>query len=319
MSLIQNLKSYLHETLGIKIETHPCRIKLPFYLRDLYDYYEMQAIDRTYILMVPKENQEVTPANARKHQQYVKEKASKSCIYVNHSLSSHNRKRLIQQQVSFVIPGNQMYLPEIGVDLRERFQEQSQIIESLSWASQFVIIYLLVKGKVGEFSPSQLADLLAYNKMTMTRVFNEFQNLDIFNIVKKGKGRSFQYSGDVQELWEKTRPFLRSPVKRKILLAEKQNSFEIVSGLSALSHYTMLNPPETPVFAIGNKEPIKDLEETIVHYPEEASVELEIWHYDPLMFAENGVVDAFSLYLSLQNEIDERIELGLDQMMEKIL
>ena len=51
---------------------------------------------------------------------------------------------------------------------------------------------------------------------------------------------------------------------------------------------------------------------------EGAAFELEIWHYDPDLFAKKGCVDPYSLYLSLKETEDERVEAALEELMEKI-
>jgi len=51
---------------------------------------------------------------------------------------------------------------------------------------------------------------------------------------------------------------------------------------------------------------------------EGALIELEIWQYNPNLFAKDGIVDPFSLYLSLEKVKDERVEAALAHMMEKI-
>ena len=49
-----------------------------------------------------------------------------------------------------------------------------------------------------------------------------------------------------------------------------------------------------------------------------ATLELEIWYYDPGFFAKNDFVDPFSLYLSLKTIKDERVESALEKTMEEI-
>ena len=39
-------------------------------------------------------------------------------LYATEALASFERERLIEQKVPFVVPGNQLYLPHLGVDLR---------------------------------------------------------------------------------------------------------------------------------------------------------------------------------------------------------
>jgi len=43
-------------------------------------------------------------------------------IYVRAQVTAYNRKRLIEQKVPFIVPGNQMYLPMLAIDLREHFR-----------------------------------------------------------------------------------------------------------------------------------------------------------------------------------------------------
>ena len=45
-------------------------------------------------------------------------------VYVTGALASYERKRLIEQKVPFMVPGNQLYLPDLGIDLREYFRQR---------------------------------------------------------------------------------------------------------------------------------------------------------------------------------------------------
>lgn len=53
--------------------------------------------------------------------------------------------------------------------------------------------------------------------------------------------------------------------------------------------------------------------------PEPQSIELEIWNYSPLLFQEDNVIDRFSLYLSLRDNVDERVQSALEKMMEEVV
>ena len=44
---------------------------------------------------------------------------------------------------------------------------------------------------------------------------------------------------------------------------------------------------------------------------------LEVWNYDPVLFAWDGQVDDISLLLSLESDPDERIQMGPDEIREK--
>jgi hypothetical protein len=55
--------------------------------------------------------------------------------------------------------------------------------------------------------------------------------------------------------------------------------------------------------------------EEITH-PEPGCAQLELWRYSPERLAKQGCVDRFSLWLSMQDVGDERIEMALEEMME---
>jgi hypothetical protein len=92
----------------------------------------------------------------------------------------------------------------------------------------------------------------------------------------------------------------------------------LTAGLDALAELSMINPPNYPVMAVSrnqfnnqeieiikNKDLIKDTQ----------LVELQIWDYDPKQFSDTNHVDLLSLYASLKEENDERIEQALEEVL----
>lgn len=316
--LLQSIKKYLRETLKVDIKT--CRWKnqtrLPFFLTDTYDFYETALFNQPCLLMIGHENAEITPGTIRKHQKQIQKNWKGFIIYVQSVLSSYNRKRLIEQHLSFIIPGNQMYLPDYGIDLREHFRKiHLKKDKGFSPGTQTVVIYALLRKTKEKLTPSMLAKKLGYTLMTMTRALNELKTTEIGEFRKEGRERFWIFE-DKQSLWTQAKPFLRSPIKKRIWI--KNHQFKISAGLSALSHFSRLSLPSLPIFAIGPSqwELLKQTAETLSS--EEASAELEIWNYNPELFAKNGFVDPISLYCSLEANKDERIDLCLEEMMEKI-
>lgn len=318
--LIKSLKSYLNEALSISVNVHPWKNpdNIPFFLIDSYEFYKFSILEQSCLLMVPKEDIEITPGLVGKHYNQVQKNCNDWIIYAQSSLSSYNRKRLIEHGIPFIIPGNQMYLPQLGIDLREHFRKlQSKEHKPFSPAAQAVIIYALVRQTNEKLTSSLLAEKLGYTLMTINRIFVELKAVQVGEFFQEGRERWWTFSNK-QALWKKTAPLLRSPVKKRIWL--KNNQPKIIAGLTALSHFSSLAPPLLPVFATSTyqwetwkKLGLKELPST-----DGADVELEIWYYNPTFFATNGFVDPFSLYLSLKSSQDERIESALKELMEKI-
>lgn len=314
------LQAYFYSTLSMRLNIRPWKRwgELPIFLGDFYNFYETSLLEHPSLLMVAKEEAEVTPAMVRKHWEQVQKKWGGLCIYCQSTVSAYNRKRLIEHRVPFVVPGNQMYLPDLGIDLREHFRKlRDRSIKTFSPATQVVVIHALLNKKEG-FTPSEMARELGYTLMTMTRAFDELQATTIGEENRKGKERWWHFSGSKRDLWEQTKPFMKSPLKTRTWLNSK-NAFSI-AGLSALSQLSMLNPPLLSVVAVSPDQ-WKSLKQSgIEELPSSdgALIELEVWNYDPNLFAKDAVVDPFSLYLSLQGNRDERVEAALEEMMEKV-
>lgn len=323
-SWIDKSKAYLGEVLGIEIVFLPWKeqTKLPFFLIDAYYFFQISLLNNVCLLMIAKNETELTPNTIQKHWEQVTKLGKTPCIYVSNAISSYNRKRLIQHHIPFIIPANQMYIPDLGVDLREHFKKQRVHKTFFSPATQTVILFALLRDKNERLIPSVLANTLGYSPMTMTRGFNELETAGVGRMISKGKEREWIFEGAKKELWEQTKEMLRSPVKRRewMKLWPKIEAQTALAGISALAETTRINAPQIPVFAIGLKTYLQTNHPKGLQFApaDEAKFELEIWHYDPQLFSAYGRVDPFSLYLSLRDTNDERIEAALETLMETI-
>lgn len=93
------------------------------------------------------------------------------------------------------------------------------------------------------------------------------------------------------------------------------------AGLSALAYYSTLAEPANPVFALEGKkwnEIKSDKNVKVLDIAEPYACGLKIWSYPSKLFAKSGVVDRFSLFLSLQANDDERVQSALEEMMEQV-
>jgi DNA-binding MarR family transcriptional regulator len=226
---------------------------------------------------------------------------------------------LPREHVPFIIPNKQIYIPDLGLDLREYFKQQRITKKFFSPAAQVVILFALLKGKRERLIPSELATELGYSLMTMTRAFNELEAAGIHKIITKGKERWWIVE-EARDLWEQTKDMLRSPIRRieSMKLFPKGKTPNLLSGLSALAETTMINPPGIPIFAMGVEQYTQIGKGLQLSPADEAELVLEIWNYNPNLLSAHGRVDPFSLYLSLRDTTDERIEAALEELMEKV-
>ncbi|MCF8130728.1 MAG: hypothetical protein K9N10_19620 [Deltaproteobacteria bacterium] len=318
------LRRYLKETLGIEVQPKEWRggKTLPFYLRNLYAFFELHILNTSCLAMVVKDGLEQPPATVKTHISQVRLKWAHELIYVRASVTAYNRKRLIEQKVPFIVPGNQMYLPFLGIDLREHFKRIRDTGSAISPATQTVVLYALLHPEESRFTLKHLAQCLNYSAMSMTRALDELEDAKLGKITMEGRNRILCFDRDRETLWNSSLEKLSSPVKRRFWVIDSSDALPgVKAGLSALACYSRLAEPANPVIALTGKSwkdsgIENDLEILAVAEPE--AYEVEIWSYAPRLFAENGVVDRFSLYLSLRYNEDERVALAMEKMMEQI-
>jgi hypothetical protein len=321
---LRQLEQYLDRTLGVKVALSPWRdsTRLASFLRELYGFWETRLLGAPCLLMVDAGEQEQAAAVIRKHITQVQAKWPAEVIYVPARLTPYNRKRLVEQKVPFVVPGNQMYLPMVGVDFRERFRRLLAVPTSFSPATQVMVIHWLLRGTEEELTPVHVSQMLDYSTMTMTRAFNELEAAGLAEITRRGKERRLRFVATKRDVWAKVQPFLRSPVTKRLCIRQPYPAPEgIQAGMAALAHYSMLAPPAYPVIALYGQD-WKSLplwhNKTPIPSQDPEALEIEVWSYAPSIFADHGVVDRLSLYLSLKDNEDERVQSALEEMIGRL-
>jgi len=319
-----SFKRYLKETLDI--DTRPKQWQgagnLPIFLRNTYVFFGVRILGVSCLVMATRGKTEQTPATIQKHILQVRKKWQDEVIYLQQKVTAYNRKRLIQYKIPFVVPLNQMYLPFLGIDLREHFRNIREPEASFSPSTQVVVLYYLSQHGQLRLTPKTLANELGYSIMTMTRALDELDGVGLGTIAMEGRERVLRFNQDKRLVWETALERLRNPVKKRIWVKTFSNkSFGVKAGLSALASYSNLAEPVNPVLALERKywKKVKTNDDVMVlDIAEPDASELEIWSYSPNLFANKGVVDRFSLFLSTKEDNDERVQSALERMMEQV-
>lgn len=316
---------------------------LPFYLQSPYTYYRTELFGQVCLLMLAQTPEGETPAVVRKHRQAVSKHFDGEVLYVIEAVSSYNRKRLIEQRVPFLVPGNQLYLPAMGVDLREYFKPGKQTEPAhLGAPAQAIVLREILLRDCSGLPAKDLAKRLGYSPMTITRAINELTELQLATPEKVGKEKHLRFSATGRDLWEAVLPALQSPVsKRAWLVWRNKQNWEIgfdglVAGESALAHYSSLADTGTKQWAIGQEAWSKLAKHADVKIlasqsagtainergqfsKERAVMEVEVWAYYPQsIMPDKAWVDPLSLWLSLAANNDERIEIARETLLEQV-
>ena len=321
----EGLSRYLRDILGPmpRISGWKGQIKTPYYLKDAFEFRELTLLGRKLLLAIERRKKGIPPASIRDQIAALERIAEMPVVYVTTALASYERKRLVQQKVPFIVPGNQLYLPELAVDLREYFRRRSAPpTTGFSPSTQAMLITALLRATWNPiWKPSQAATTLGYTTMTVSRVVQELTDADIGEIRREARARSLYFVGGPAEVWKKAKPFLRSPIKRvvqSIPAGILRPSETRVAGLSALAEQTNLAEPQWPVRAVTSRQWLSATRAGLVPLPEPVSgtVEWQVWTYDPGLGTPRKIVDPLSLTLSLESDSDERVQLALEELKE---
>ena len=322
------VKEYLTEILPIReVEIRPYAglESLPYFLRDAYDVRELSLSGTRLVLAIQREGEKISLANARTQLKKIEAISGLPVIYVTSTMASYERKRLIEHHVPFLVPGNQLYLPDLGLDLREYFRKPHLVNEeALSPSAQAIVIAALVQyswrdgcGAIESAAP------LGYTAMTWSRATREITGTGVAEVQVVGRSRQLKFVQGPRETWERIRPRLRSPVKRTVWAlppAPEQTPLARQAGLSALAAQSMLAAPRITSYALdlaGWKAALHGGWKELPG-PDTGASEVQIWAYNPDILESSPYVDPLSLWLSLQTTSDERVQSALDELMETL-
>ena len=315
--------AYLHETLGIAPKVRPWAGagKLPYFLQEAFEVRELKLLDRQVLLAIDKRADRAGLANVRGQLDKLRQLAGMPVVYVTRTLASYERKRLIEQKVPFLVPGNQLYLPDLGIDLREYFRKPPAAPDNaLSPATQAMLITVLLrKPWRAEWQPAEVVGELGYTAMTLSRAVKELTAAGLATLRIEGRARWLRTERTAAETWERAKPMLRSPVKRRVWVLPPPKSRQRplrLAGLSALARFSMLTEPQWPTYAVAQAEWKAATQAGFETLPEPlpGACEWELWHYSPALVRDGDTVDPLSLTLSLQGNQDERVQLALDEL-----
>lgn len=322
-ALKSKLQDYLKVLSGEPAQfTSESSSKLPLFLRDRYSLVRSKVFGRSAILAFA-ESTDASPGELETDAAKLRTTLGDTVILVIDSLSSHDRNRLVHRGVPFIVPASQTFIPMVFLDLRERQPlPQATKAKKLTPAAQCLLLYHLQKSALDEISMNYLASKIGYSAIMMSKVRTELQNAKLAESRRVGKTVVIRFKEKGLQLWQAAQPYLKDPVRKKYWVRWKQPGYPALrSGISALSDESMLSDDQIPTYALWHKSFQQNLEKGLFHgcrTPDEANTCVEAWTYNPLVTGGDQKVDKLSLYLSLMNNPDERVQQQLEYLTNKI-
>lgn len=313
--MIEQVTEYLQRLLKTTFTAIPYEKEktLSYLLRSLYHFFYCSGNGTNFIVMVDKKSGELTPAAIVKHGELLRNASGYTAVFVTDKMVAYNRERLLKKDMPFIVPERQMYLPFLGVVLSESGAKLPKEFSVLGILAQQIILAYLNRNFTESLSLSQAGQMFHYSRISIIRAFDELEYFQLAARNPKTKHLTFHSSGI--KLWKKALPLLHNPCRRIIGLNKIPDGLHVLpAGTSELATRTMLSEGAQMEVAaqVGcvNKLP------HVARCPQsDAPILLQLWTYPPNVVG-GDAIDPFSLYLTLKNNPDERVQIALDEMMK---
>ncbi|MGL2963829.1 MarR family transcriptional regulator [Flavobacterium sp. RSB2_4_14] len=329
---MEKLKEYIHQILGKDIEIKELSTdytnKLPFIFKNNFNFYVTHLHNHELILVQVNKEDAFNAAQLRQQVIAIQKVLSKKIIIVTEDITAINRKRLIDQRISFIVPGKQMFLAELLIDIQDFNKDKEFKKEFLLLPSaQLILLYQILhkEDDLSKYTFKQLAEKFQYTQMGITKAIENLKRLAIVEVFGS-KEKNIVFENDRQKLWKNIERHLISPVLKTVYVDEKPTIKMYCSNATALEEYSDMNPSKLEYFAI-EKNKFYELEKANQLgnlNNESGNYALEVWKYNPELITKDitkkNNVDPLSLYISLKEGfIDERTDMALDQIIEKYI
>jgi uncharacterized membrane protein len=308
---------YLKQVLGIRVVYRDDALNsLPNFIHDYYIVKRVTLDGKTAIFVYPKEELEAVSA-VKKHLDRIARNEECPTVLVLDYLTYRQKEYLLREHIPFIVDGKQIYLPFMALYLQERGDGEKIDKADLLPSAQLLLLYYIYHG-CGELLTSVAAQKLGFTATSISRASRQLEEKGLIQTEKRGVQKVIYSDKSPREMFNIARESMSNPVKRTIYIpkTEIKETF-LLSGYSALSVYSMINPPLAECFAVDTvAEWDKSASNRLQSTDDQCAVEL--WRYDPKKLSTGNCVDKLSLVLALSDDRDERIEEAVEEILTNL-
>jgi len=321
---MKNVITYLDKTLGIEVNATKInkgvQDKLPLYINSIYNIWTAIIFGKKVLFLAKKTIEHLTPLQYQKHKELLEKKTGMLIVFILSDMKAYDRNRITQKRINFIIEDKQVFIPQLLIDLKDYLPKIKPKPIVLQPAAQLMILYHIQIKPLDGFTYKELAELLDYSYITISRAVDNLVKLELCK-TEGTKEKTLVFITDRKELWKKALPYLKTPIKSTIFINEElPKDLLCISNINALAFYTDLNNETNIRYAINNNDFVKFMKDGLINETSkyDGEYKIELWRYNPNILTTNDFVDPLSLYLYFRNETDESIEMALEQIIEQL-
>ncbi|MEA3357406.1 MAG: hypothetical protein U9Q67_03135, partial [Patescibacteria group bacterium] len=239
MHIKNKIQEYLNNVVGLDIQLDLLGKNdlqdLPLYIRDSYMIYRTMLFDKFLLLLEPKEKEGIRISLISANVDVVRSRMGYPVVVLLNTCTALQRRRLIDKRINFIVPGTQLFLPELLMDLGEVYKSPSRSGKGqlLRPSAQFLLIFHLIHSvsryDLAEYNFKSVAAMTGYSPMAITLAAENLEKLGLIVIIgTKDKTMSFRY--DKKELWEKVLAsgLVRNPVRSRVFVDKEPTDIQLL-------------------------------------------------------------------------------------------
>lgn len=323
-NLTAQTRGHIKRTLHVDVKQKPRavaqRVLSDAGLRDDYAVVVMEVAGTHCLFLLSIEAP--TPARIAKDAALLARRLKMPVVLATSEMTSSARAQLISQGVPFVVPGKQIYLPFLGLDLRETFRSPVNVRRgALSPVAQ-VTLFVGACSPVDEITPSDLVGTTGYSAMSLGRAFDELATHGPVRVEKRGREKVLSFRDSPRETILSCKELLSRPARGIHGVKFRKRQPEMIqAGEVALSALTGVKLDALPTFAIvsaGWKPWFDENGIEDVNDIDEADALIEIWRYDPAILSDGPHVDPLSLYAQFWADPNPRLASAAEALLREL-
>ena len=270
-----------------------------------------------FILLSPKKKDRYTPLQYSNISRRVSDALGKPAAFLFDNLVYYERNRMLNRGVYFIVSDKYAYLPFLIINARTNEVSEKS---SLTPVAQYILFYHLQGMSLDGKTYKDVERYIPYKYVTITRAVKVLEQFSLCELRRGSDGSMIiHFIADDRKLWETAVPYLINPIKDTMYCDDIRTEDELcVCSYNALAQYTSLNPEQMHMFAL-DKVAFKEMESKNCFWglnKMDGNAKIEIWEYPPI--CSKNVVDKLSLYMTLKDDSDPRVENELEIMINEL-
>lgn len=260
-SLISALRQVFQTELFLYVDPQPITSPsgLAVGVRNRFAFYESDLHGEAFTFVVPKEAVDEAPTRFLKMWEQIQESVDPQIpVYVTDRISLASRRILVAKEVSFVVPGKQIYLAPIHIHFKEDNlwdPIRSRTSEELAPTARHILATLLQCDGLAPIQ-SEYDEIFGVSRMTISRIVRDFEVRGWIRLKRVGRTNAISLSKDPEKVWQEAKLSFPSPVIETHRLEDKLSILQtcgMPGGYSFLANHTTLADNPWPTVAIERK------------------------------------------------------------------